>query len=157
MLNYWYHTIYYNQQPVDIVASIQGTNKPRLHVRPLIHQHAYSDTLYHALSNLQTKEHNLKYIRRIAWCLCTCNTRSCLFCCSNVFCVAITSDTLVHDDVIKWKHFPRYWSPVNSPHKGQWRGALMFSLICVGINGWVNNRKAGDLRRHSTNYDVIVM
>ena len=44
-----------------------------------------------------------------------------------------------HDDVIKWKHFPRYWpfvrgihrSPVNSPHKGQWRGALMFSLICA--------------------------
>ena len=43
-----------------------------------------------------------------------------------------------HDDVIKWKHFPRYWpfvrrilrSPVNSPHKGQWREALMFSLIC---------------------------
>ena len=43
-----------------------------------------------------------------------------------------------HDNVIKWKHFPRYWpfvrgihrSPVNSPHKGQWRGALMFSLIC---------------------------
>ena len=30
-------------------------------------------------------------------------------------------------------------SPVNSPHKGQWRGALMFSLICVWINGWVNN------------------
>ena len=47
------------------------------------------------------------------------------------------------DDVIKWKHFPRYWpfvqeihrSPVNSPHKGQWCGALMFSLICVWING----------------------
>ena len=38
-------------------------------------------------------------------------------------------------------------SPVNSPHKGQWRGALMFSLICVWINGWVNNRVAGDLRR----------
>ena len=44
-----------------------------------------------------------------------------------------------HDDVIKWKHFPRYWpllrgihrSPVNSPHKGQRRGALMFSLICL--------------------------
>ena len=42
-----------------------------------------------------------------------------------------------HDDVIKWKLFPRYWpfvrgihrSLVNSPHKGQWRGALMFSLI----------------------------
>ena len=47
-----------------------------------------------------------------------------------------------HDDVIKWKHFPRYWtfvrgihrSPVNSPHKGRWHGALMFSLICV--RGW---------------------
>ena len=45
----------------------------------------------------------------------------------------------LHDDVIKWKHFPRYWpfvrgihgSPVNSPHKGQWRGALMFSLMCL--------------------------
>ena len=39
-------------------------------------------------------------------------------------------------------------SPVNSLHKGQWRGALMFSLICARINGWVNNREAGDLRRH---------
>ena len=56
-----------------------------------------------------------------------------------------------HDDVIKWKHFPPYWpfvrgihrSPVNSPHKGQWRGTLMFSLICVWINDWVNNREAG--------------
>ena len=48
-------------------------------------------------------------------------------------------------------------SPANSPHKGQWRGALMFSLICVWINGWVNNREAGDLRRHRTHHDVIVM
>ena len=70
-----------------------------------------------------------------------------------------------HDDVIKWKHFPRYWpfvwgihrSPVNSPHKGQWRGVLIFSLICVWINGWVNNRQAGDLRRHRGHYDVNVM
>ena len=70
-----------------------------------------------------------------------------------------------HDDVIKWKHFPRYWpfvrrihrSPVNSPHKGQWRGALMFSLIYARINGWVNNREAGDLRRHQAHCDVIVM
>ena len=47
--------------------------------------------------------------------------------------------------------------PVNSPHKGQWRGALMFSLICAWINGWVNNREAGDLRRYHAHYDVIVM
>ena len=47
--------------------------------------------------------------------------------------------------------------PVNSPHNGQWRGALMFSLICVWINDWVNNREAGDLRRHRGHYDVIVM
>ena len=72
----------------------------------------------------------------------------------------------VHDEVIKWKHFPRYWpfvrgidrSPVNSPHKGQWRGALMmFSLICVWINGWVNNREAGNLRRYRGHYDLNVM
>ena len=62
-----------------------------------------------------------------------------------------------HDDVIKWKHFPRYWPFVKSPHKGQWRGALMFSLVCVWINDWVNNREAGDLRRHRGHYDVIVM
>ena len=46
---------------------------------------------------------------------------------------------------------------VNSSHKGQWRGALMFSLICVWIKGWVNNREAGDLRRYSAHYDVTVM
>ena len=63
----------------------------------------------------------------------------------------------LHDVVIKWKHFPRYWpfvrgiqrSPMNSPHKGQWRGALMFSLICVWINDLVNSRESGDLRRYS--------
>ena len=53
------------------------------------------------------------------------------------------------------RSFPQ--SPVNSPHKGQWRGALIFSLICVWINGWVNNREAGDLRRHRAHYDVVVM
>ena len=44
-----------------------------------------------------------------------------------------------------------------SPHKGQWRGALMFSLISARINNWVNNREAGDLRRHRGHYDVSVM
>ena len=70
-----------------------------------------------------------------------------------------------HDDVIKCKHFLRYWpfvwgvhrSPVNSFHKGQWRRALMLSLICAWINGCVNNRLAGDLRRHRAHYIVIVM
>ena len=70
-----------------------------------------------------------------------------------------------HDDVIKRKYFPRYWpfvrgihrSPVNSLHKGQWRGALVFSLICVWINGWVNNHEDGDLRRYRAHYDVTVL
>ena len=68
-----------------------------------------------------------------------------------------------HDDVIKWKHFPRYWPfvrvihrwPRNSPHKGQWRGALMFSLVCAWKkNDWGNNRETGDLRRHRAHHDV---
>ena len=73
--------------------------------------------------------------------------------------------TTFHDDIIKWKHFPRYcpfvrgihWSPENSPHKGQWHGALKFSLICAWINGWVNNREAGDLKCHHTHYDVTII
>ena len=50
-------------------------------------------------------------------------------------------------------------SPVASdfPHKGQWCWALMFSLICVWINGWVNNCETGDLRRYHAHYDVIAM
>ena len=70
-----------------------------------------------------------------------------------------------HDNVIKWRHFPRNWpfvrgihrSPVNCPHKGRWRGALMLSLICARINGRVNNVEAGDLRRYRAHCDVIVM
>ena len=45
----------------------------------------------------------------------------------------------------------------NSLVKGQWRGALMFSLIYAWIKGWVNNRQAGDLRRHHAYYDITVM
>ena len=41
--------------------------------------------------------------------------------------------------------------------KGQWRGALMFSLIYVWTERWVNNRASGDLRRHRTHYDVTVV
>ena len=44
-----------------------------------------------------------------------------------------------------------------SPHKGQWRGALMFSWSCAWINAWVNNREVGGLRHHRAHYDVNVM
>ena len=68
-----------------------------------------------------------------------------------------------------WCHqmetFPRYWPfvggihrwPVDSPKKGQWRGTLMFYLICAWPNGWASNRDASDLKRQSAHYDVIVM
>ena len=46
---------------------------------------------------------------------------------------------------------------VNSSHKGQWRGALMFSLPYVWVNGWVSSREAGDLRRYRAHFDVTVM
>ena len=66
----------------------------------------------------------------------------------------------VNDDVITWKPFPRYWifargihrSPVTF-HKGQWLGALMFSLICT----CVNSRDTGDLKRHRAYNDVTVI
>ena len=72
----------------------------------------------------------------------------------------------LHDDVIvtSWLLL-RYWPyvrgihrwPMNSPHKGRWRGALMFSLIFPWTNGWVNTRDAGDLRSQWAHYDVTVM
>ena len=69
-----------------------------------------------------------------------------------------------NSNYMTWTHFPWYWPfvwgshwwPVNSPHKGQWRGALMFSFICAWIKAWVNNLEASDLRRHHGHYDVIV-
>ena len=78
-------------------------------------------------------------------------------------------DTLYYANVTWWRHQMETFSallaictgihrsPVNSPHKGQWCGALMFSLICVWINGWVNNREAGDLRRYHDHCDFIDM
>ena len=63
-----------------------------------------------------------------------------------------------------WRHqmeiFSASWTGhlcgENSPHKGQWRGALMSSLICDWMNDWVNNREAGDLRRHRGHDNVIM-
>ena len=100
-------------------------------------------TTKHCTANFPSRSLNLIHRKQIQWCI----------------------ELIYHDDVIKWKQFPRCWpfvrrihrSPVNSPHKGQWRRTLMFSLICHWINGWVNNREAGDLRRHQAHYDVIVM
>ena len=46
---------------------------------------------------------------------------------------------------------------MDSPHKGQWRGVLMFSLMCAWTNGWENNRDASDLGRHDSHCDVTLM
>ena len=68
---------------------------------------------------------------------------------------------IYEDDVIKWKYFPCRWPFMRvihwSPHKDQWRGALMFSLICPWMNDWVNNRESGHLRRHRAHYDTTLM
>ena len=69
------------------------------------------------------------------------------------------------DSTLACRHIGRYWPfvrgihrpPVNSPHKGQWRGALTISLICAWTNGWTSNRDANDLRRLHAYYDVTVM
>ena len=66
------------------------------------------------------------------------------------------------DDVIIWKYFPRYWPfvrgihrlPVNS-HKGQWRGALMVSLICAWMSGWVIWDAIAPLIRHSNSNEKL--
>ena len=85
---------------------------------------------------------------------------------SNVFFwTRLVDDAIFNDGIIKWKHIRHSWSfvqgihrsPVNSQHKFQWRGALMFSLICARINPRENNLEAGDLRRHRAHYDANVM
>ena len=47
--------------------------------------------------------------------------------------------------------------PVGSPHKGQWRATLEFSLIYAWTNDWANNRDADDLKRHRAHYDVVTV
>ena len=107
--------------------------------------HAFFDVILKKILNKQSKGRWFETTRV------TYDKGSRLFCC--------------HDDVIKRKHFPRYWpcvrrihgSPVNYPHKVQWRGALMFSFICAWTHGWVKNREADDLRRYRAHYAVTVM
>ena len=92
-----------------------------------------------------------------------------IYTCHNI-CYSLIENTalvkLLHDDVSKWKHFLRYWpfvrgihrSPVNSPHtEGQWRRALIFSLIYAWTNGWVNDHDAVGLRRRRAHYHATVM
>ena len=72
-------------------------------------------------------------------------------------------DDYLHDDGIKWKHFP--WpfvrgihrSPMDYSHEGQWREALNFTLNYAWTNDWANNIDAGDLRRRRAQYDVTLM
>ena len=69
--------------------------------------------------------------------------------------------TSSYGNIFRVTGWPLVWgihrSPVNSPHKGQWRRALMFSLIWAWTNSWANNREACDLRRQRAHYDVTVM
>ena len=69
----------------------------------------------------------------------------------------------IHDDVIRWNIFR-----VTGPLCGEFTGpgefpaqrpvARSFDIFFnLRINGWVNNREAGDLRRHRGHYDVSVM
>ena len=77
-----------------------------------------------------------------------------------------------HNTIIsRWRHKMEVFSAllahceVNSPVNGvfpsqlkvQWRGALMFSLVCAWTYGWADHRYVGDLRFYHVNYDVTVM
>ena len=69
-----------------------------------------------------------------------------------------------HDDVIKWKLSPRYWtfvqgihrSLVNSLTKASDAELWCFLWSAPWTNGWVNNREAGDLRRYHSHFDIIL-
>ena len=139
--------------------------KPNISIFTSLYQHfgpewgvSIFDHIYHC--NICQSLETARWVPMVTWNLLSASIAMqsrCLLCFRAVW--------QFYDDVIKWKHFPRYWpfvrgihrSSVNSPHKGQWRGTLMFSLICVWINDWVNNREAGDMRRYRAHYDVILM
>ena len=63
----------------------------------------------------------------------------------------------MHDDVIKWKHFPRFWSFVQGIHRSPVTRGFYVFFDLRRINGWVNNCEAGDLRRIRPHYNVTVM
>ena len=71
----------------------------------------------------------------------------------------------IHDDVIIWKELPHYWPFVRGITGHRWipltkaSGAELWCFLWSApwINGCVNNRDVGNLRRHRAHYDVIVM
>ena len=89
---------------------------------------------------------------------------------SNVRTVSVSQRRYYHDDVIKWKHFSPYWPFVRgihrlaviSPRQGQWRRALVLSLICA-LNkrlskqslGWWFETPTCSLRRHCNDIDKV--
>ena len=142
------------RQPVDMKWNVHTENKQWCeYLQKFIHhEYKLQQTI---LMKLYRSYHNSIISTSYTYCKTISGTQ----------CYGWTTANGTHDDVIKWKHFPRYWPfvrgihrwPVNSPHKGQWHRALMFSLICAWINSWVNNRDVGYLRCHSAHYDVTVM
>ena len=69
----------------------------------------------------------------------------------------IYNSDFFHDDVIKWKHFPRNCPFVRGIHRSRWIPHTKASDAELWINGWVNNREAGDLRSHRGHHDVNVI
>ena len=88
---------------------------------------------------------------------------------SNFFLLLSEYNRASIDNVQKWFHITWWGHQMetlstllslcagNTPHKGRWPGALMYSLICTRTNGWVNTRDDGDLTRHRAHYEVTVM
>ena len=88
-----------------------------------------------------------------------------LYCCLCYITYIVLFVFQVYHHDVKWKHFPRYRPFVCGeftghrwiPRKGQWRRALLLFFMGAWINGWVNDREAGNLRRQRAHYDVTVM
>ena len=121
----------------------------------------YSNTLGRVVYRIRSsfRSNNFKFIKKSLACTGKAQSLSCPAY-QIVLCNASLS-TLINWSW--WRHQMETISALlaicawNSPVTGQWRVALMFSLICAWINDWVNSREPGDLRRHYAHYDVIVM
>ena len=164
----------HHQNPVDAPPESRGTTSIRCTTTEsclYFHRENYNTC---GLVNLMNS-YELRYIWR---CLCLIyanqvikdipknvhNSRFVVFCCCflSVECLYILLLRLLHwigivvqlhDDVIKWNNFLRYWPFLRGNH----RSPLVFSLIWAWTNGWANHRDAGDLRSHRSCYDATVM